>query len=479
MKNYMKIILRNHRCQLVGKVRDVLKLREDKRFRIRVQNAYWAMQSTNGWDGYKRFITNNGTFDTGLLPEILSYLEENKFRVEISDKRDLFKEMGQTHELGDMIARDYQAEAVKVLLENKLHNLRFQRGILYEATNAGKNFIAASLFDSFSKKRKGLFLINSKIIFNQAVEEITDLLGSDEVGYCSSDMGTKWKRFNICMVQTLSNRIKTDNKIRKDVSECSILLVDEADEVIGYKTCKHIMQTAWNAPVRVALTGTADTSKDKIKNKELVAFFGPIIHTVTNKELVEKGHSAKPLIKIHEGNTRIKLHSYADEYKYGIMRSKERNDKVWKRVKYHLKKGRTSILILYKYHYHLKRLIQSMPKKIEERYRVEGVHGKYKNREAILTRFKNGEIDILICSMIIKRGKNIPLVEALINAAGGDSHTNLKQIFGRGLRKKEGVKEKIHFDDFYDKGNYLQRHSKHRVIYYKKEGFPVKELYKK
>ena len=120
-----------------------------------------------------------------------------------------------------------------------------------------------------------------------------------------------------------------------------------------------------------------------------------------------------------------------------------------------------------------------MPQEISEKYRVVGVHGAHKTRENTLRDFKEGKVDILISSMIIKRGKNLPLMQVLINAAAGDSHTTIKQILGRGMRRKAGIKTKIYMDDFFDTGQFLKRHAKHRVIYYKKEGFPVKELYKK
>lgn len=477
----LKILIRNHKSQLAGDRRIVEYLREHPKFRLRVPNAWYAMKNTRGWDGYKRFISEGGLFDTGLLHEVLECLsEKGGVRLTLSDKRRLSEEPGElVTELGGLVGRGYQIEAVKSVIEHTVGGLVFQRGVLHEATNAGKNLIAAMLYASLGEAPKGLFLINNKVIFNQAVVELTELLGSDTVGWCSSEKGVNWKNFNVCMVQTLSNRIKSDRKVKQAVEQCEMLLVDEADEVIGYKNTKHIFSTAWDAPVRVALTGSADTAKNKIKNKEVIAFFGPIIHTTTNKDLVEQGFSARPFIKIHTGNTHVSESTYTREYELGIMKNKKRNKKVWKRVAYHLSKGRHRILILYRYHKHLKYLWKTMPPEISEKYRVVGVHGAHKTRENTLRDFKEGKVDILISSMIIKRGKNLPLMQVLINAAAGDSHTTIKQILGRGMRRKAGIKTKIYMDDFFDTGQFLKRHAKHRVIYYKKEGFPVKELYKK
>lgn len=482
----LRLIIHNHKCQLTGDLMVVEEIREAINFKIRVKNAYFAMmKSPGGWDGFRRFISPTGLFGTGLLPEVAAWLKQNELDYEVIDKRSLFKEMGTVTKLEGFEERDYQADAVKALVNNKLDlgggvKIRYQRGILWEATNAGKNLIAACLFLSFSSKRKGLFLINNQTIFEQAVEELRELMGKDVVGFVSSKK-VDWKRVNVCMVQTLANRIKTHKQIRKDVEGADIIIVDESDEVISRKDTQKIFAAAWNCPIRIGLTGTQGLSKDKIKNKESIEYLGPVLHRTRNQDLVDKGHSAKPIISVHEGNTKVLVDAdYSEELEKGIIRNTKRNKKVWLRAKHHLKKGRKNVLILFKYHRHAKYLEASMPKWFKENgYKVAYIHGKNKNREEMLKKFKEGKINVLVCSMIVRRGKNLPSMRALINAAGGDSHSNLLQILGRALRKKLSGPNKVHIDDFMDMGKYLRRHSKHRITYYKNEGFPVKEVYKK
>jgi len=476
----MKILIYNNKSQLVGNKILVEEIRDDKRFKLRTKNAYFAMMKSNsGWDGYKRFITPTGLFGTGLLSEVLAWLEENEEEYTLVDKRNVFKDTKVISSLRDFDLRDYQLESVTEFLNNRVKGLRFQRGVLWEATNAGKNIIAAAIFASFSSKRKGLFLINNQVIFQQAVIELKQLLGN-EVGQVSSKK-TDWKRLNVCMVQTLANRIKTNPQIKRDVAGTDIMLIDESDEVISRKDTQSILTVAYNCPIRCGLTGTEGLSDDKIRNKESVALLGPVIHKVSNKDLVDKGHSAKPIITILEGNTEVFEEDWPSQLEFGIIKNKERNKKVWKRVKQHLKEGRKNILVLVKYHSHIKYLYKTLPKSLANGdYKIGSVHHKTKNREAILQRFKDEKIDILICTMIIRRGKNLPRMRALINAAGGKSHSNLLQIFGRALRKEAGVKEEAYIDDFFDDGGCvnLRRHSKRRVTYYKQQGFEVKELYK-
>ena len=63
------------------------------------------------------------------------------------------------------------------------------------------------------------------------------------------------------------------------------------------------------------------------------------------------------------------------------------------------------------------------------------------------------------------------------NAAGGDSQINALQLIGRAIRIHSS-KSKVYYEDFFDEGFYLKRHSKHRLQYYKHQRFKVLELYK-
>src|SRR5690606_30915795 len=119
-----------------------------------------------------------------------------------------------------------------------------------------------------------------------------------EVGIVSSDK-TSWGRINICMVKTLGNRMKKSRTYRDWLAKVDIVIVDEGDKLIGTKVVKEILNICYNAPCRICLSGTPLKNKDKTRNQEQLAFFGPIIHTRTNRENVEDGISAKPLIRFH------------------------------------------------------------------------------------------------------------------------------------------------------------------------------------
>jgi len=466
----IRILIDNNKSRILGDRILVEELAD--RTKVRVKNAWFAMR--NGWDGFVRYVsTETGSFSTGLLPMILDILKKEKISYELEDKRAPFKDMHEVTKVGDLTLRDYQQAALHAVLNNKVKGFRFQRGILHEATNAGKNLIAAAIFQSFSKKRKGLFLIDEKEIFDQAVEELTELMG-DEVGYISSKK-TMIRRINVCMIPTLNSRISRDPKLKALLAQQDIVIYDEVDKSANGRG-KRILGFCYNATVRIGLSGTPFMSKDKVANQNLLAYFGPVLHKMSNREMVAEDHSTEPDIRFYMGN-KLRIDDYQEEYQKGIIDNKARHKKIWKLVMKF--KRHMPCLIMFKNHAHGRNLLKACPEQIRETYKVEMVHGQTPNRKQILADFKEGRIDILICSMIVRRGKNIKKTRMMINAAGGDSVANVLQLLGRLLRKDDD-KKKVMFLDFYDYGEYLQRHSKHRLIALKNEKFevPVKELYK-
>lgn len=467
----VRIIIDNNRSRVVGSrkvvtyLHNTLKLKSPGYF-------YSPAWRSRAWDGFIKYVTENGTFQTGLLDQVCTLLKKKKYRYELEDGREHFKDLHEVTSLGDLESRPYQLDAVKATLNNRFEDVKYIRGILHEATNAGKNLIAASIMASFSSKRTGLFLIDNKEIFEQAVRELGELLpgqiGQVKAGY------SKWGRLTICMVQSLANLLKKDRKAKAQLAMADIVLVDECDTTANLKTGKYCLSHCTEAPIRIGLSGTPLAHKDKTRNQNILAIFGPIIHRTSNKDLVEQGYSAKPIIRFIRGNTKhVYKGDYEREYRRGIVKSRERAKITWRIVARAIRKGRCPVLILIKLHKQAEYLLKYCPEEIMDSFTIESVNHTTSNRTAIFKRFSEEKIPILISSMIIRRGKNIPIMRTLINAAGGDSQANALQVFGRGLRRLKGKKTRLDFFDFRDEGKYLARHSKHRISWYKNEGFPV------
>lgn len=491
MKEKVEIIIGNSKSRVIGSRKVNMMLREA--LKIRAKGYFFSSAYRSGdWDGYIRYVSEStGVFDTGILYQVVEYLKKKKIKYTLRDNQQSIGEFKLPKKIGEFTLRKDQREAVRSLVDNKFEDIPFQRGIMAQATNTGKSLVAVGIFAYF-KKACGIFLVNSTDLFNQAYDDFSKLFPG-EVGAINSKK-TEWKRINVCMVQTIESRLRSEKgKYKGYLAKVQVFILDEADEVINRKGTKEIMGICHNAPVRVALTGSAllnvgRIKKDKefshrgsTKNQDQLRFFGPILYQRTNAENVKEGISAKPTIVMYKGNTHVEISGdFAAEKQLGIIENKRRNNTIKNRVKINLKKKRFPIVVLFEKHQHGDILYKQISKAIGENIRIEKIHGKTDRgyRKQILSEFNKKQIPVLLASMIIKRGLNLPWMKTLINAAGGDSHARTLQILGRSLRKdKKGKKKKVRLEDFWDIGKYLIRHSKHRKIYYRNEGFKVKEKY--
>lgn len=468
----MKLILTNNKSKLEGPVRVLLKLRDHPLFAIRVKGAFFSTAFQRGhWDGYIRFITERGYLDTGKVPQLIVELDKMGHEVEIVDNRDDILEAGKIpRRIGTWIIREYQWYALKAIKYNKVNRVPFPRGIIGAATNAGKTLLACGVYKMYEEKT--LFLINSKELLEQALEEIPQIIPG-KVGYFASSVGEKWNDFMIVMVQTAISRIEI---IGPKLAQFKVVLVDECDLATS-NTWKTVLAHTFNSFVRIGLSGSAMAdARKKDKNERLRGIFGDIIYQIKNKELIEKGFSSKIKVTIFNGNTIVKEPGdYNKEYEKGIISSTERNKKIIGRAVYHYEQGRKPVLVITKNHRHVEKLFRRLSKRNVMKnlgMRIAWVHHKNENRKQVVKDFKDGKIDILVGSYILKRGKNFPLMQAVVNAGGGDSIATVLQILGRATRK-HASKEYTFMDDFYDKGKYLRRHSLHRFQTYKNEGIEI------
>ena len=345
------------------------------------------------------------------------------------------------------------------------------------ATNAGKTMMMAMVYLAYHRKIKCVMLIDDSDLFNQFKRELPELLG-DDVGFVRGKE-QNWNNFTVCMVQTLTRDIKYYSK---QLSEAGIVLVDEADKGDN-KSYKTIISHCINAFVRVGLSGTIYLSKlkkDEVKNMNLKSFFGPVLYQITKKDMVEMGYSTKIVARIVKGCTKPKINDEKDwktEYDRNITYNEDRAMICVERMKYNIKLKRLPALVICQFHKHIELMEMVFQRELGHKYVIKSVHGETPDRKQILEDFREGKIDILIASFIVKRGKNFPLTRYLLNAAGSDSQSTIWQLMGR-LERTDESKKKAYMEDLFDTGKYMSRHSKHRVFYYRSTNFKVLEDYK-
>lgn len=470
--------LTNNRCKVEGNMKALLKLYKEDSLKVKHPNAYFLRaHMAPGWDGFICSINERGYFQIGHLPNIIDWIKNQGYSYSIIDNRLKLKTNDIPKKIGDKTPRAYQVEAVSSVINRKIKKLSFPIGVLNCATNAGKTLMMTMIHLTI-KDARSVMIINDGDLFEQFKQELPELLGKDKVGFVRGK-DNDWKEFTVCMVQTLSRNI---HKYKSELIKANVCLVDEAD-LADNKTYKKVLQHMYNTTCRVGLSGTiymSKLAKDRVKNQNLRGFFSTTSYTITKKEMVEKGHSTKLVIKIVPGNTKpypIKTKNWMEVYDALITNNHERHINTLNRLKYNIDYDRLPALVVCRLHNHIDQLYELFNQELGHKYKVEYIHSDIpkKKKKDIFNRFREGEIDILISSYIVRRGKNFPLIRYILNASGSDSNETISQLMGRGERYHKD-KTKTVMDDLYDIGDYIERHSKHRINYYKKEGFKVIKL---
>ena len=475
----MEIQITNNKCKILGDIKVIHKLH--KEFNIKNPNAHFIRVRGNvdsTWDGKIKYITEANYFKTGLLPQIYDYLINTlKVKVKLTDYREEYLTKCRIPKyIGENELRGYQKEAIEAIINNKVGDLDFPFGAINAATNAGKTTIMAGIHEAYRRKIPSVILLNDGDLYDQFKRELPLLLRDEDIGFIRGKKDNKWGNITVCMVQTVSQNIKL---FSRQLAKKGIVLVDEAD-LADNKTYKTVLNACPNAKVRVALSGTLFLSKlkkDFPKNQNIRSYFGNEVYKITKSEMVGLGHSTEVVVSMYRGSTKPgNKGNFKAEYDRGIMYNEDRAMVCVGRLKHNIKVGRLPALIVCQFHDHIDLMYKVFNKELGKKYRVEAVHHKTKNRAKLFEEFRLGKIDILISSFIVKRGKNMPLTRYLLNAAGSDSQETIWQIMGR-LERKDKTKKRAYMEDLYDEGHYLERHSKHRMRYYKESGMRVKVKY--
>lgn len=419
------------------------------------------------WDGRLYKMTETGYFKTGLLKFVESFCKKKDIKLTIVDERNnqVFFNEDLSFTYKNITAREYQSPPIVKLKSKSICNVPFYRGIIDAATNAGKDYIMA--FTALNLDCKILLIVHNQDLFDKALKFFSDFY---DVGYVSSKK-IILKDFTVAMQKTLYNRSKTDINIKKYLNEVGALFVDECHRAAGgdYNKLLSIIP----AYIRLGFSGTSLELDDPGKKLDLVGSFGPKFYTLSNKFLIDNGYSQKPTIKVYDINEVINCPlNYRDDYDSNVMFSKNRANKIISLIK---ERPDRQILITVNYLEHGDFLLNKLLLSDYEGV-CAFVHGEDKERAQKLQDFSDCKINVLIATMIVKEGLNIPCIRTIMMAQGGKSPITVKQITGRGLRH-DGENDDFELIEFYDRGKWTREHSKARFKIYRKEGFDIQYDY--
>lgn len=478
------IIIKNcNQCELDIPLKYAQKLYQA--FAIRHPNAFYLKTRTKGmqnWDGKIKFVTERGLFKIGLLPSVVETLKGWGLDVKIRDNRQpLPKVKKVVTKIGRFKLRPEQESAVKSIVSNNINGSPFNIGILDYTVNAGKTLIMAATYLSYKRNLRTLLITNDADWFRQAQEEFKEYLPGEDITFIQGRSKQPWTRFNIAMVQSLSRNMKF---YQAEMTKIDMVFVDEADQA-GSRQYTNVIQHLYNTRVRIGLSGTiymSKLAKDRVKNMNLRSFFGDVIAKFTLKESIKKRYSTNVVVKMIECQKYLKSHdpncilgrSYREVYDNCITKNEFAMIPILSRTIKAVKLGRLPLLIVTKFVKHCEVITKVLKVALGNKYNIACVHVRTsdKERKQIMKDFRDGKIKILVSTTIIARGKNFPLLRAMINAGSMKAQEKTIQFLGR-LVRTHVSKTKAYLDDIHYPGKYLDNHGRYRRRYYQEQGLKV------
>ncbi len=362
------------------------------------------------------------TFPVGLLPRVKKFLNGRGYRVRVKDERKirgvkLNSTWNESYKL-----RRYQQRAVRKALKEKM-------GVLALPVGSGKTVVGLRIIHELDLS--ALIVVHTKELLYQWAEKVEELLGV-KAGIVGDN---KWNEENVtvAMIQTLLSRGVEELK-----NDYAIVMFDECHRT---SAAEKFYQLGISLP-QVYRFGLSATPWRRVRGEEIKieAVVGPIIYEVKAEDLIREGFLAKPRFEVitYESSMPSFSERYKELYEDVIMNNDERNRAIVAKAKELVRKGHR-VLIDVKRIEHGKILKEMLEK---EGIKAEFLSSKSQNRWEVLEAFKNGEIPVLI-STLLKEGVDIPEISAIILAGGGKSDIMTIQTIGRALRPKKGMRAVI------------------------------------
>ena len=343
-----------------------------------------------------------------------------------------------------MILRDYQLETIEKARESiRSGNKRI---IIQANCGAGKTIIAASIISSaLDKGKKTLFLVHFRQLAYQAMERFSDFGLSNEVGFIMAGEKSDLDRpIQIASIQSYARRINFDAfGYNKWFSDADIVIYDECHSSVA-RTRKAILDIYKDSSIIIGLSATPC----RADSKPLGVIYEDIVSCSSIKELTELkylvpvryfGASHSPDLE----NIPIVAGDYnKKELSKRVNKPKLIGDILenWLRIA----GDRQTVIFAtnVKHSISIKEVFE------KNGINIEHVDAKtpQEEREDILDRFKNGDIQVVTNVGVFSEGADFPWARSVILARPSKSYARFIQMAGRGLRPYENKDDVILID---------------------------------
>jgi len=439
---------------------------------------YMPQYKLGRWDGKVAFFGIGGTGYVNHLDTIVAVLQKNNVQiVDIDDRRHPIKldlkpiderywadqgvrwPEGHPAEGEEIILRDYQVDAINKYLENP-------QCLQEIATGAGKTITTATLSHLCEPYGRSLVIVPNKSLVTQTEEDYINC-GLD-VGVYFGDRKELGKTHTICTWQSLNildKKFKDGSAVlslAEFLEGVSAVIVDEVHQAKAEVLKNLLTRNLRNAPIRWGLTGTIP--KEKFEFESIHASLGPVIGSITAKELQDKGVLSNCHVNVVQLMDTQAFTDYQSELKY-LVTNKDRIDYIGKLLNTVRQEGNTLILV--------DRISagEMLQERIPGSVFVKG-DVKLKDRKDAYDEINEGTNHVVIATYgVAAVGINIPRIFNLVLIEPGKSFVRVIQSIGRGVRKAKD-KDFVQIWDLTSTCKFAKRHLTQRKKFYKEAEYP-------
>lgn len=380
-------------------------------------------------------LYKNEEFPTGLLPKVIKILEFSDVEFKQTDLRIKPKLDSIKHILKEAFPplRYYQRTSAR-LVKEKL------RGVIVASTGTGKTLSAARMIWELGVKT--LVITPSRAITDNMYDTLAKYFGKGKVERLNTKK-TKLKDINICNIQSL---VRMNPSL---FNEIDAVFIDEFHHSSSTTYLEVNNNHLKNCYIRIGLTAT--NFRNDGSDLGLEGVLSEVLYEYTAKQAIEDGFLVKPEFYIIKNTINKKSENYQEAYKNGISLNDDRNLKI-KDIA--IKHQNESTIVLVQHIEHGENLKALIPNS-------EFINGKEKDdtRNALMNKYRTGEIKCLIGTGVIGEGVDLPIAKVLILAGGGKARSQVMQNIGRVLRP-HSTKDRAIVYDFSDEGDrWLEEHA--------------------
>ena len=459
-----------------------------KKFKYEIPGARYQPSVRLGrWDGKVAFFQLGGSTYINLLPDILPFLEQRNYDIEIDDLRDYrtqftFEQFtedsfaDQTWPKGHPQAgqaikfRDYQVEIINNFLTNP-------QSIQEIATGAGKTIMTAALSKSVEPYGRSIVIVPNKSLVTQTEADYRNL-GLD-VGVYFGDRKEFGKTHTICTWQSLNILLKNtqagigDVTIGDFIEDVVLVMVDEVHMAKADALKTLLTGVFARIPLRWGLTGTIP--KEDYEQVSIFCSLGTVVGRLSASELQEAGHLANCHVNIVQMVDHVEYRDYQSELKY-LTTTTERLAYLARMIDSIKESGNTLILVD---RIETGKILQAELSTLfsllkGDKPDVAFVSGATKagDRKDEYDEIATSTNKIIIATYgVAAVGINIPRIFNLVLVEPGKSFVRVIQSIGRGIRKAED-KDFVQIWDVTSTCKFAKRHLTARKKFYNEANYP-------